>query len=415
MVQLGLYTAAIRLPFLPTRAGLGSLVVDTNPGLRTVTDPYGGEELVAMPALKLDAALVHMNRADEKGNAQFLGPDPYFDDLFCAAADEAYVSCEQIVPTEELTKAAHPVTVRISRMLVTGVVEAPNGAHFTSCVPDYGRDEAFQRAYVEAAGDPDQWAAFSRALPRRRRGRLPARGCRVRGGKGSVMPVTDTAVTARRADRAEACVIACAEAFRGDGEILAAPIGLIPIVAARLARHTFEPDLLLTDGEAHVVQGTWPVGAPAPGPVESWLPYRTVFDVVWRGDRHVMMTPSQIDSFGNANISAIGSHAKPKAQLLGARGAPGNAVSHPTSYWIPKHSARVFTATVDMVAGVGWDNAAKAGPAATRYMELRRVVSNLASFDWDPGSRRHAAALRPPGRDGGRGHRGDRIRSRYRR
>jgi glutaconate CoA-transferase subunit A len=161
MVQLGLHAAAIRLPFLPTRVGLGSLVVDTNPGLRTVTDPYCGEELVAMPALRLDAALVHMNRADEKGNAQFLGPDPYFDDLFCAAADEAYVSCERIVPTEELTKAAHPVTVGISRMQVTGVIEAPNGAHFTSCVPDYDRDEDFQRAYVEAARDPDKWAAFT--------------------------------------------------------------------------------------------------------------------------------------------------------------------------------------------------------------------------------------------------------------
>jgi acyl CoA:acetate/3-ketoacid CoA transferase beta subunit len=190
------------------------------------------------------------------------------------------------------------------------------------------------------------------------------------------------------ADRAEACVIACAEAFRGDGEILAAPIGQIPVIAVRLARHTFEPELLVTDGEAYIVEGTWPVGTPAPGPVESWLPYRTVFDVVWRGDRHVMMTPSQIDAFGNANISAIGSHAKPKAQLLGARGAPGNAVSHPTSYWVPKHSARVFTPKVDMVAGVGWDNAAKAGPAATRYMRLRQVVSNLASFDWDPDSRR---------------------------
>jgi glutaconate CoA-transferase, subunit A len=161
MVQLGLYASATRLPFLPTRAGLGSLVQDTNPGLRTIIDPYGGEELIAMPALKLDAALVHMNRADEKGNAQFLGPDVYFDDLFCAAATEAFVSCERIVPTEELTKAAHPVTVKISRMLVTGVVEAPNGAHFTSCDPDYDRDEAFQRAYVEAAGDAARWAAFT--------------------------------------------------------------------------------------------------------------------------------------------------------------------------------------------------------------------------------------------------------------
>jgi len=113
-----------------------------------------------MPALRLDAALVHMNQADAKGNAQFLGPDPYFDDLFCAAADEAFVSCERIVPTRELTKAAHPATIVISRMLVTGVVEAPHGAHFTSCVPDYGRDEPFQRAYVEAAGDPGRWASF---------------------------------------------------------------------------------------------------------------------------------------------------------------------------------------------------------------------------------------------------------------
>jgi glutaconate CoA-transferase subunit A len=160
MLSLGLWAAGTRVPFLPTRAGLGSLVVDTNRDLRTVTDPYGGEKLVAMPALKLDAALVHMNRADEQGNAQFLGPDPYFDDLICAAADEAYVSCEQIVPTDELTKVAHPVTVRISRMLVTGVVEAPNGAHFTSCAPDYGRDEAFQTAYVEAAGDVGRWTSF---------------------------------------------------------------------------------------------------------------------------------------------------------------------------------------------------------------------------------------------------------------
>lgn len=160
MVQLGLYAAATRVPFLPTRVGLGSLVVDTNPDLRMVADPYTGEELIAMPALRLDAALVHMNRADERGNAQFLGPDPYFDDLICAAAADAYVSCERIVPTAELTSTAHPVTVRVSRMLVSGVVEAPNGAHFTSCAPDYERDEAFQRKYVAAAADPDLWAAF---------------------------------------------------------------------------------------------------------------------------------------------------------------------------------------------------------------------------------------------------------------
>jgi acyl CoA:acetate/3-ketoacid CoA transferase beta subunit len=192
----------------------------------------------------------------------------------------------------------------------------------------------------------------------------------------------------KAADRSEICVIACAEAFRGDGEILAAPIGIIPTIAVRLARHVFEPRLLVTDGEAHIVQGTWAIGSAPDTAVESWLPYRSVFDVVWRGDRHVMMTPSQIDSFGNANISAIGNHARPTAQLLGVRGAPGNTVCHPVSYWVPRHATRVFTPKVDMVSGVGYDSAAKAGPAATRYQQLRRVVSNLASFDFDPESHR---------------------------
>lgn len=160
MLYWGLYAAALRLPFLPTRAGLGSDVMTTNPDLRIVEDPYGGEALVAMPALHLDAALVHMNRADARGNAQFLGPDPYFDDLYCLAADQAFVSCERVVSTEELGAAAHPATLRINRLSVTGVVEAPGGAHFTSCVPDYPRDEEFQRRYVAAAADPQAWDAF---------------------------------------------------------------------------------------------------------------------------------------------------------------------------------------------------------------------------------------------------------------
>jgi glutaconate CoA-transferase subunit A len=160
MLQWGLYAAACRLPFLPTRVGLGSDVPRVNPELRTVTSPYGGEELLAIPALKLDAALVHLNRADAFGNAQFLGPDPYFDDLFCMAATRAYVSCERIVPTAELTATASVQTLRIQRWMVHGVVEAPGGAHFTSCDPDYGRDEEFQREYVAAAADPASWASF---------------------------------------------------------------------------------------------------------------------------------------------------------------------------------------------------------------------------------------------------------------
>ncbi|MGV9244047.1 CoA transferase subunit A [Streptomyces sp. NPDC003710] len=198
MLMWGLRAAANRLPFLPVRAGVGSDVLRVNPGLRTVTSPYGEgwpfpdgqpaaepgrpgrsvgeatgtgagpspgadarkpggqEEFVAMPALRLDAALVHVNRADRRGNGRYLGPDPYFDDLFCEAADAAYVSCERIVDTAELTKEAAPQTLLIKRHTVTGVIEAPNGAHFTSCAPDHERDEAFQRHYATTA-----WPEFA--------------------------------------------------------------------------------------------------------------------------------------------------------------------------------------------------------------------------------------------------------------
>ncbi|HVX55826.1 CoA transferase subunit A [Nocardioides sp.] len=161
MFQTGLRAAAQRLPFLPTRAGLGSDVMVNNPSLRTVTSPYDdGETLVAMPALTLDVALLHLNRADPHGNATYLGPDPYFDDLFAMAAARTYVSVEQIVDTAGLTIDAPVQRLLLSRMMVDGVVEAPGGAHFTSCVPDYERDERFQRAYVGAAKDGDAWPAF---------------------------------------------------------------------------------------------------------------------------------------------------------------------------------------------------------------------------------------------------------------
>jgi glutaconate CoA-transferase subunit A len=161
MMHWGLLAAAQRLPFLPMRAGLGSDVLRVNPKLRTVRSPYAdAEELVAVPALRLDVALVHMNRADAGGNGQYLGPDPYFDDLFCLAARRAFVSCERIVPTAELLAGGPPQSLLLNRAMVHGVTAAPGGAHFTSCVPDYGRDEAFQAHYATAAGDPDAWHAF---------------------------------------------------------------------------------------------------------------------------------------------------------------------------------------------------------------------------------------------------------------
>ncbi|GAB2861310.1 CoA transferase subunit A [Nocardioides pacificus] len=165
MFQTGLKAAAERLPFLPMRAGLGSDVLVNNPDIKTVTSPYAAEdgeydELVAVPALRLDVALVHLNRADAHGNASYLGPDPYFDDLFCMAADKAFVSVEQVVDTAGLTVDTPVQRLLLNRMMVTGVVETPNGAHFTTCTPDYERDEKFQRAYAKAAADPEEWAAF---------------------------------------------------------------------------------------------------------------------------------------------------------------------------------------------------------------------------------------------------------------
>ncbi|WP_418058989.1 CoA transferase subunit A [Pimelobacter simplex] len=165
MFQTGLKAAAERLPFLPMRAGLGSDVLVNNPWIKTVASPYdeghGHEELVAVPALRLDAALVHLNRADQHGNATYLGPDPYFDDLFAMAADKTYVSVEQVVDTAGLTVDTPVQRLLLNRMMVSGVVETPRGAHFTTCTPDYERDEKFQRAYAAAAGGTDEeWQAF---------------------------------------------------------------------------------------------------------------------------------------------------------------------------------------------------------------------------------------------------------------
>jgi len=166
MFQTGLRAAAQRLPFLPMRAGLGSDVLVNNPWIKTVESPYdapdgGRETLVAVPALELDVALVHLNRADRHGNATYLGPDPYFDDLFAMAAQRTYLSVEQVVDTAGLTVDTPVQRLLLSRMLVDGVVETPNGAHFTTCTPDYERDERFQRAYAAAAsGSEQEWQAF---------------------------------------------------------------------------------------------------------------------------------------------------------------------------------------------------------------------------------------------------------------
>ncbi len=190
----------------------------------------------------------------------------------------------------------------------------------------------------------------------------------------------------------EICVVALAEAFRGDGEILCNPMGTLPVIAGRLAKAAFEPGLMITDTIAYAVTGNPPLGATVGDPaeglrehssvVECHMPFRSVFDQVWSGRRHVVMGASQIDRFGNQNFAAIGDYRRPKAQLLGMRGAPGNLINHATSYWIP-NQARTFSVSVDVVSGPGYDRVAALDEPVRRHHDIRRVVTNLGAYDFN--------------------------------
>ncbi|HET7654825.1 MAG TPA: CoA-transferase [Acidimicrobiales bacterium] len=196
--------------------------------------------------------------------------------------------------------------------------------------------------------------------------------------------------------RADVCAVAVADCFRGDGEILANPIGTIPMIGGRLARATFEPDLLMTDGEAALIANDEPFEWPDGKVYELWNPYRAMFDIVWSGKRHVMMGATQVDRYGNQNIAAIGPYAQPKVQLLGYRGAPGNTINDTTSYWVPKHSPQVIVREVDTVCGIGYDRARELGPTAARFHEIRRVVTNLCVLDFEtPDNRMRLRSVHP--------------------
>lgn len=203
-------------------------------------------------------------------------------------------------------------------------------------------------------------------------------------------------MTTIEATRADVCALAVAECFRGDGEILVSAMGTTPSLGARLAKATFAPDLLMTDGYNLLLRRPLPLGTkPTEADVEGWMPFGSVFDTLWWGKRHVMMGASQIDQYGNQNIACIGDWTQPKAQLLGVRGAPGNTINHVTSYWVPNHNPRALVAEVDLVSGVGYDRAAELGPGG-RFHEIRRVVTNLGVFDFDtPDHRMRVASLHP--------------------
>jgi acyl CoA:acetate/3-ketoacid CoA transferase beta subunit len=184
------------------------------------------------------------------------------------------------------------------------------------------------------------------------------------------------------AELADICAVAIAEAFRGDGEIFASGMGTLPMLGARLARATFEPDLLVSDGEAFYIAGDLPIGG-TDKVVEGWIPFRSVFDTLWAGRRHVVMGASQLDAEANQNISNIGPWARPTVQLLGVRGAPGNTANHVTSYFVPNHTTRVFVPHVDVVSGLGYRRAGAAGAWIAAHHEIRRVVTNKAVLDFE--------------------------------
>ncbi|MFR9731215.1 CoA-transferase subunit beta [Saccharopolyspora sp. MS10] len=181
------------------------------------------------------------------------------------------------------------------------------------------------------------------------------------------------------ASRAEVCAAACADSWSDAGEVLASPFGVIPALGARLAKRTTAPDLLLTDGEALLLADPPPLGRAGDPVVEGWMPYRNVLDLLAGGRRRVMMGATQVDRYGNQNISRIGPWDRPRVQLIGVRGAPGNSVNHVTNYWVPRHGKRVFVESVDLVCGVGHD---RATGAAGRFHDVRVVVTDLAVLDF---------------------------------
>ena len=193
--------------------------------------------------------------------------------------------------------------------------------------------------------------------------------------------------------RAEVCIVACAELFRGAGEIMVSPMATIAAIGARLARLTFSPDILLTDGEALLLADTPALGAS--GAIEGWMPFGRVFETLTWGRRHVVMGANQIDRYGNQNLSAFGPLQHPTRQMFGVRGAPGNTMNHATSYWVGNHSKRVFCDAVDVVSGIGYDKV-DAANFAFRFVDLRGVVSNLGVFDFGgPDHQMRALSLHP--------------------
>lgn len=185
---------------------------------------------------------------------------------------------------------------------------------------------------------------------------------------------------------AELVVCAAAEAWRGGGEVLATGIGPLPRIAAGVAKLTFAPEILMTDGEAWLVEEPVPLGPRGDyKPKHSgWMPYSRVFDSVWCGRRHAMVTPVQVDRWGQGNIAALGDLKKPKVQLLGVRGFPGNSISHRNSMFLPSHTKRSFIeGEVDVVASVGFADRRWPQGVNKLPVDIGIVVTNLCIMDFN--------------------------------
>ena len=337
-----------------------------------------------MPALNLDAAFVHMNLGDERGNAAYTGIDPYFDDLFLMAAERRYLSVERIVSTEELIKAVPPQAL---------ADQPDDGRHRRRGTRRFPLHH--QRTGLRPRREVP--AALRRG---RRHGRHVAEFVQtyLSGGEAeyqaAVRKFAEEASRMSSATRAEVCAVACAELFRDAGEIMVSPMTNMASVGARLARLTFSPDILLTDGEAQLIADTPAIGKTAAA-IEGWMPFGRVFETLSWGRRHVVMGANQIDRYGNQNLSAFGPSSTRPDRCSVSAAHPGNAINHATSYWVGNHSKRVFCETVDIVSGVGWDRGRSDNPAF-RFLNVYRVVSNLGVFDFGgPEHQMRALSLHP--------------------
>jgi glutaconate CoA-transferase subunit A len=410
-VHAGLKAAGMRVPFIPTRVGLGTDVLKRNPADPLVDSPYDERDWVAMPALPLDAALLHVDRADARGVCQVKGPDLYMDDLFARAAKQTYVSCDELVD-QPLSQGDEARYVFWERAQTTGVVHMPCGAHPSSCAPLYGFDVKHFKEYAASAKEEGGWAKYyeryiacgeantSSAWVASRR----CASCRCRCSEGRDM--SDISLVDR-------IICAAAQAWAHDGEVLATGIGIVPRLAPALCM------LQSTRPDDDRLRGLDRARAGAGGPARArrlrraardHMGFARIFDNVWGGKRHAMVGPTQIDRFGQANISMMGSdYARPKSMMLGVRGFPGNSINHANSFFVPNHSPKVFVpGEVDMVASVGYNPARLARGWSLDEIDIRLVITNLCVMDFGGPGPPAAAALAAPGRQrraGAAGHR----------